>query len=109
MKVYLISTSDNNGKRYKIGHTRREVEDRIREFKTGNSYEFEIIDVFESKWGTKIESKLHRKHKTKQIGGEWFKLDDEDIKSFNDDCRMFHNVFELLLTENTYIIDRGGI
>ena len=54
-KVYLVSSEINNKKLYKIGYTRREIQDRIREFKTGNASNFEVVSYFESKWGTKIQ------------------------------------------------------
>ena len=107
-KVYLISSGDVE-KQYKIGYTRRDVEDRVREFKTGNSNNLEVISVFESKWGTKIESSLHRKYKTKKIDGEWFYLNKDDIGNFQNECKRMHDMFELISNQNTYIIDRGGI
>jgi len=106
-KVYLISTVEEKP-RFKIGYTRRKVEQRIKEFKTGNSSELEIIDVFESKWGTKIEANLHLRFKSKQIEGEWFFLTDDDILTFKKQCKDIHNMFELLNTQNTWFIDRGG-
>lgn len=107
-KVYLISSGDVE-KQYKIGYTRRDVEDRVREFKTGNSNNLEVISVFESKWGTKIESSLHRKYKTKKIDGEWFDLNQEEVNNFKIECERIHDMFELISNENTYIIDRGGV
>ena len=107
-KVYLISSGDFE-KQYKIGYTRRDVEDRVKEFKTGNSNNLEIISVFESKWGPKIESSLHRKYKTKKIDGEWFDLNQEEVNNFKIECERIHDMFELISNQNTYIIDRGGI
>jgi len=107
-KVYLISSGDVE-KQYKIGYTRRDVEDRVKEFRTGNSNNLEVISVFESKWGTKIESSLHRKYKTKKIDGEWFDLNQEEVNSFKLECKRIHDMFELISNQNTYIIDRGGI
>lgn len=106
-KVYLLSVGEEK-RRYKIGYTRRQVEQRIKELKTGNCENFEIISVFESKWGTKIESKLHDKYRSKKIDGEWFQLDDIDILLFQESCQNIHNMFEFLSKENTWIIDRGG-
>lgn len=107
-KVYLIS-SGLDEKQYKIGYTRRSVEERIKEFKTGNSNDIEIVSVFESKWGTKIEAYLHRIFKHKKISGEWFNLSENDVLNFKVHCEKTHNNFELLVSENSYIIDRGGI
>jgi len=106
-KIYLISSGDID-KQYKIGYTRRNVEARIREFRTGNSNNLEIISIFESKWGTKIESSLHRRYASKKIGGEWFNLDKEEVNRFQEDCKKIHDMLELLSNENTYIISRGG-
>ena len=106
IKVYLISSGIEN-KIYKIGHTRRPVEKRIKEFKTGNSSNLEVVNTFESKWGTKIEASLHQRFKSKQIEGEWFELSDIDIKDFNKECENLHNIFEMLSTQNTWIMDRG--
>lgn len=106
--VYLIASGVDE-KQYKIGYTKRPVEERIKEFKTGNSNDLEIISIFESKWAVKIESYLHRLFKSKRIKGEWFNLSNDDIKSFHECCEKTHNNIELLATKNSYIIDRGGL
>lgn len=108
IKVYLISTNGDD-KRYKIGYTKRKVEQRVKEFKTGNSNEFEIISVFESKWASKIEAALHKRFGSTKIEGEWFYLDDVVVEEFTYECQKLHNIFELLNNQNTYIIDRGGL
>jgi hypothetical protein len=55
--VYLIS-AEISGSKFKIGYTRRSIDKRIKEFKTGNaSLRYRI---FKSKWCTKIESRLHK-------------------------------------------------
>lgn len=105
--IYLISSEINNEKLYKIGYTKRDVNTRIREFKTGNASEFLIVDSFKSKWGTKIESHLHRLFKSKRIRGEWFNLDDDDIKTFSRYCNIIHNNLELISRDNTYYLDKG--
>ena len=49
-KIYLISAkiddSDGIFTRYKIGFTKRDVESRIKEFRTGNCSEFIIIHIY---------------------------------------------------------------
>lgn len=106
--VYLISAEINNSTLYKIGYTRRNVEDRIKEFKTGNASNFEIVSFFKSKWGTKIEKILHKNFNTHQINGEWFSLDINQVVNFTKTCESIHNNFEILNKYNTYIIDKGG-
>ena len=54
--IYLICAEIDGKKLYKIGYTRREIQDRIR----GNASNFWIVDSFQSKWGTKIEAMLHK-------------------------------------------------
>jgi len=102
-KVYLIKTDD----RYKIGYTRRSVETRIKEFKTGNSNDFKIISVFESKWATKIEANLHNRFKSSNLGGEWFNLSPDIDFNFTKICQDLHDTFELLSQNNTWIIDKS--
>jgi hypothetical protein len=106
--VYLISAETNGKKLYKIGYTKRKVEERIKEFKTGNTAVFSIIEVFNSKWGTKIEASLHRQFYTKKVGGEWFDLDVNDLNNYLNLCEQLHNNFEIIENQNTYYIDRGG-
>ena len=103
-KLYLISSGVDN-KIYKIGYTRRDVKKRIKEFKTGNSTLLEIVYTFESKWSSKIEPLLHKKYE--KIEGEWFKLTNDEINSFIKTCEHLHNTFEVLSTENTWVIDKS--
>lgn len=108
IKVYLISNGGDD-KRYKIGYTKRKVENRVKEFKTGNSNDFEIISVFESKWASKIEAALHKRFCYSKIEGEWFYLTESEVRNFSNECQNLHNIFEILNNQNTYIIDRGGL
>lgn len=104
--VYLISAEINNSKLYKIGYTRRSIYTRINEFKTGNASEFEIVDSFKSKWGTKIEANLHRLFRQNKINGEWFKLSDMDVENFKVLCKRIHDSFELISKENSWAVDK---
>lgn len=105
--VYMVSSEINNKKLYKIGYTKREVSIRVKEFKTGNASDFEIVDVFKSKWGTKIERSLHSHFKKFKINGEWFDLGNEDVEKFRSLCESSHNNFELVNQYNTYVMDKG--
>ena len=108
MKIYLISSEINNDILYKIGITRREVAQRLKELKTGNAATLEIVNIFESKWATKIEANLHSSYHSKNISGskEWFRLNENDVKEFTDRCQMIHNNFELLASNNTWFIEK---
>ena len=107
VNVYLISSETNEKKVYKIGHSKRSVEARLSEFRTGNSSVLEVVDVFNSKWGTKIEAHLHRHFRVKRVGGEWFDLDDKDLQDFKRLCQQVHENLNTIEENNTYYIDRG--
>lgn len=103
-KVYLISTTYPYGSYYKIGWTKRNPNQRLKELKTANSQELELVNYFESKWGPKIESSLHRKFKEYQCEGEWFKLPESEVLNFKNSCQNIHDVFNFLEKENTWFI-----
>ena len=109
MKVYLISSEINNEILYKIGITKRDVKQRLKELKTGNAATLDIVNVFESKWATKIEANLHTTYETKRIDGskEWFNLAKEDVELFTSRCQMVHDNLEFLSKNNTWIIDKS--
>jgi hypothetical protein len=104
MKVYLISSEINNEILYKIGVTKNDVNKRIKQLKTGNPATLSIVNIFESKWAFKIESNLHKRYKN--ISGEWFSLNDDEVNNFLKVCEMVHNNFELLSSNNTWYIDK---
>jgi hypothetical protein len=110
INIYLICCTDVSGnKMHKIGFTKRTIERRIKEFKTGNANDFYLIDSFKSKWGTKIEAKLHKQFKSKRVNGEWFMLSDSDILEFGKICETLHEGFEFIANNNTYYQDRENI
>lgn len=101
--VYLISSTEANGKKtYKIGRTKRDPQIRMKELATGNHNQLEIEHVFTSRWGTKIESHLHRKYKNINTSGEWFQLSDRQVDEFIAECQSQHDMFEFLLENNTW-------
>jgi hypothetical protein len=104
-KVYLIKNVDEE--QYKIGYTRREVQQRLKEFKTGNCNELKIVSVYESEWGTKIEANLHRRYRRNKINGEWFELTKKEEEEFLENCKNLHETFSLLNENNSYVIEKG--
>jgi len=84
--VYLISCGELGNKRYKIGYTKKPVEQRLKQLKTGNHQELKIEQIFQTKWGTKIESILHRNYKNTKVSGEWFDLSQEQVDRFLVEC-----------------------
>jgi len=108
-KIYLISAElVPNQVFYKIGYTKRDVNERIKEFKTGNCSNFEIIYTYTpNDFVVTIEKSLHKHFKDKKIDGEWFKLDKDDILDFPRLCDHFYNLYNDLQYNNTYIQDNG--
>ena len=105
-KVYLISSEIEGVKHYKIGYTKREVSERIRELKTGNCGEFEIIKVYEPEdFAVSIEKSLHRHFSSKKVNGEWFELSDGDVDDFENLCENFYETFYTIQENNTYLED----
>ena len=50
---------------------------------------------------------LHKIYKSKKIEGEWFNLDEDDIKKFGTHCRSIHSNLKLISEQNTYFLDKG--
>jgi len=109
LKVYLISSVRDGERVYKIGHTKREVHDRIREFSTGNSNEMVVESFFVSKWAVKIERALHRHFRAHRVSGEWFSLERANIADFLRICQITHDGLETVEMYNDYVRERGGV
>jgi hypothetical protein len=105
--VYLICAEYEDTNLYKIGYTRRTIEERIKELKTGNGSNIYIVDSFKSKWGTKIEANLHRRYFGKKVDGEWFLLDKLDLTDFKFACKQCHDNLELISENNTWYKQKG--
>lgn len=104
--IYLICAEIEGEKLHKIGFTKRKIETRLKEFKTGNAADLYLVDSFISEWGTKIESSLHRIFRDKKIRGEWFNLNESDIKAFKGYCQTIHDNFKYVTEHNTYYLDK---
>lgn len=107
--VYLICSEFEGRKLYKIGYTRRPIEKRIKEIKTGNGSDIYLVDSFKSEWGTKIEANLHRLFMSKKVNGEWFDLSDKEVELFHEKCKLSHDTFELITKDNTYYLETGKL
>lgn len=76
-KLYIMRYADTN--QYKIGVTKRNVEDRRRELQTGAPLDITIEHVFYASDAYGAESKLHDTLYAFDIpggGDEWFQFDD---------------------------------
>lgn len=107
-KIYLISAKINDQIFYKIGYTKRDVDQRISEFKTGNCSEFDIVHIYKpNDYPVTIERALHKHFNEKKIDGEWFELNEDDIENFPDLCESMYEKYNDLCNNNTYLQDNN--
>jgi hypothetical protein len=92
---------------HKIGFTRRAIEKRLKEFKTGNASELYLVDSFASEWGVKVEYNLHKIFKKKSIRGEWFDLSEDEVNKFKEYCINIHNNLKFIAENSTYYLENG--
>lgn len=98
--VYLI-LSDELGA-YKIGVSKNDPNQRLRKLSTGNPDALVMINFFQSQNPYKLEKWLHRKYDHKRGDGEWFYLEEDDIKSFIATCTEIDEIISLLKRENPF-------
>jgi hypothetical protein len=88
--VYLIKLGDTDI--YKIGFSKN-PKNRIKHLQTANPYELSLTDSYLCKRASTIEGILHRRFNSMKIdeneiklSGEFFKLDNNTVKSFKETC-----------------------
>jgi len=104
MKIYLINQINTN--KYKIGVTKNNVSLRVKQLQTGSSESLTTITEFETNYGFKLESILHRHYDCKKTIGEWFELSEQDITTFLKTCETYENNFKIIEEQNTYYQDK---
>ena len=92
--VYLIC--DPGQDTYKIGVSRDLAQKRLKRLQTGNASELHIIHSVYATYPFRLETILHNKFKHKRATGEWFYLDQDDIKNFEQTCTEAINLIELM-------------
>jgi len=101
--VYLLMTNSENGEVFKIGITKNNPLERIKQLSTGNDKKITLINSYQSQNYLKIERFLHRKYLTKtEAGNEWRNLSIEQTISFLDDCIEADNNIKFLLKNNPF-------
>ncbi len=96
--VYLIFDSQF----YKIGHTNKPIEQRLKEIQIGNPNELSLIKFYQTYEYKKLEYMLHKRFSNRHIRGEWFNLTEQDISEFNLICETQLKNIEALKS-NTFI------
>lgn len=92
--VYLLC--DPSTDLFKIGMTRSCVSKRIKELQTGNSCEIHLVKKFDTEIPSFIESSVHRHFKPKNMLNEWYNLDIDDIKNFEEICQSYEDIARTL-------------
>jgi hypothetical protein len=92
--VYLLCDPSTN--LFKIGMTRGGVGKRIKELQTGNSCEIHLVKKFDTAIPSYIESSLHHHFLGKQTLNEWYELNGDDIKNFEETCQRYQVMAESL-------------
>jgi hypothetical protein len=97
--LYLLLEINQHGEEsHKIGISKNEPNKRLKQLQTGNSNEIRILNQYESINYKKIEKILHAKYKLKQTlsKNEWFKLSDNDVFTFLEECKKADHIVSLL-------------
>lgn len=105
--VYLINIDKTN--LYKIGITRKTVEERMKSLQTGNPLKLVLIEKYKSKIYQKIETIIHRRLKHKKyipedfnyLKGEWFQLTFEEALEFKKMCEQIEESVSYLKKHST--------
>jgi len=107
--IYLIGNKSKG--LYKIGCCRikKSPQTRLKELQTGCPFPLKVFEVFQTKFGLKLERALHRRfmaQRTDQDGeeklvGEWFCLSIIDAGQFLETCKKTENNIEIILTDST--------
>lgn len=105
-KIYLIESVDNFQTIYKIGYTNNKTKNRIKQLQTGTDSDLKLICEFETEFGMKLESILHRYFKYKKIKNEWFSLDLDEVLKFKEICQKIENNLKSLTEKNNYYFNK---
>lgn len=83
--VYLIRQGQSD--LYKIGHTTKKPENRLKELQTGNPEDLVLINYFQSKYFKDIETLMHTHNKKFHVIREWFRFDLSIETDFLSECQ----------------------
>lgn len=91
--LYIIAPTDNHNKPYKIGITTgQDLSKRLTALQTSHwldlkiYYKSPLLENVES-----LEKMLHNKYNHKRVRGEWFNIDQNDIKNIMSECEKMEN------------------
>lgn len=91
--VYLIRC-DFTG-HYKIGIANNPNK-RLKQLQTAQSSKLTLMDKYQSKFASKIETNLHNLLRHYKLDGEWFDLSIKEVAEFNKMCEKADKNFNFL-------------
>ena len=94
--VYFVK---DNSDQVKIGYTKRNVKDRVKEL---NSPNLILILEYETKYPTQLEKALHFRFKKHNIEREWFQLDDYKVDELKEICKMLDEGVSTIKENNNF-------
>ena len=94
--VYFVK---DNSDQVKIGYTKRNVKDRVKEL---NSPNLILILEYETKYPTQLEKALHFRFKKHNIEREWFQLDDYKVEELKEICKMLDEGVTTIKENNNF-------
>jgi hypothetical protein len=103
--VYLLLEVDANGdESHKIGITKNDPTKRSKALQTGNPSKIGVLKAYESNNYRMVEKWLHGRFNMKRTlaRNEWFKLSDEDVLTFLDECKKGDDITTFMKKENPF-------
>jgi len=100
-KVYLINLE--NTEHYKIGITSQDPAKRIKQLQTGTGINLILIETFETRFGYKLETLLHKYYEQYCSNSEWFIFKEQEVKKFIATCSLLENNLDVLEKHNSYL------
>lgn len=102
-KIYILSSINNDEVVYKIGYTKNNVNERVKQLKTGNCESIDINYISEPTiFFSKIEKYLHKYYEEYNIDGEWFLLSKEEVSTIPNRINKLINTYQDLYNDNAY-------
>jgi hypothetical protein len=102
--VYLMTDWGSVPEKYKIGTTRNDPKNRVKQLQTGSAEEIVLLREYKSENYKKIENYLKKSYKQYSTDGgtEWFALPSEVAISFTKECKRIDEMFNAL-KDNPFI------
>lgn len=107
MNIYLFNVEGTEI--YKIGFTKGDPKKRLKNLQTGNPFKLVVTEVYQSKYGRKLEKILHRTFEANKIydfndlhlKGEWFQLSLKEVFSFKEQCKKIEKNISIIKKDTT--------